>query len=820
MVAARRTVADVTQALGSSISISQAVSQITECLSQGKESRREFLKQAFCVLLGRIFGFSSAGSVAWLSYASQPGREADAKELVKLLAPDGMLMHTMFEVDQESQISFIFPEERLSACCQMILGAAGTPQGQMLIRDYLPHLQGKVNVLRGGGTAGLTGQGVQVRLSVFEFYMFWFAYYVLRPSDTNSGRSGSSKLPTSRTYASSTSQRSPLPYLSHAADLIHVGPIQNLIPHRDARSSKPYQELLARYLLAFLPLSTAPGGGSASGPAPGASMFPSPVSPSTMARSPDGWPTAGGGFNVSRGISRAETVLHLFLDFWVSGDMVEELWDVQASLSARAGLMLSPGGGPRPSKMGGGSPGGGGGMATPAMSSQGNAQLYSTVGGVSPLGHGAGYSNYNPATPFGVPGMPPPGASPLLMYQLPSGEQIESLALLVRHLGSSAELARLGQSASQGMGGGPPLDPKAWPRIQHLKGVPQLPWMSSRLQLPLFRFLHRGLSFWPVETSPHFGSLMRLLLTYLQPWATRPLVDPTQPSSSSSRRTPPSGAKPGRGWAEGLTSGLGELTHIASSFGSSPFRSGGGLFQSGGGDEAARGPGTPASGSTPGGGGGGGGGGASRGPFGPAWFPYVLANFSFYSVLVGLLLQLLSKLMFCDTSLALGYLCELLRVFRTSPGLLELLREMEAACAALSRAVMATSDPRQHTRGVAPLERQVAEVASIIQNQVKMWTPSYDRQGGARGPGRPSLSHHQYASPTSSPPHTSPTSRLQDMTTALIRPGMLSQAARAPWCLNFSPTAPRAVSPTWSTCCCCKRAMTWRSRGRARAPRP
>ncbi|KAK1303936.1 hypothetical protein QJS10_CPB11g00316 [Acorus calamus] len=158
--------------------ISSAASSVDSFLrNHSPDQTRPFFSSAFPALLCRLFGFddsspSTASSKAPPSSSSWIDASASspdvARKLFDLLSPHGTLLTSIASVDRHSLVRYAFPVERLPEWAR---SAAASDRLVQALPDLCPPLfSGRVK-------ADPIGGSWQVQLNVFEYYLFWFAYY-------------------------------------------------------------------------------------------------------------------------------------------------------------------------------------------------------------------------------------------------------------------------------------------------------------------------------------------------------------------------------------------------------------------------------------------------------------------------------------------------------------------------------------------------------------------------------------------------------------------------------------------------------------------
>uniref|UniRef100_A0A8I6Y531 Sphingomyelin phosphodiesterase n=2 Tax=Hordeum vulgare subsp. vulgare TaxID=112509 RepID=A0A8I6Y531_HORVV len=136
---------------------------------------RAFFADAFPAVLYRLF-VSSPSSPSFLDLAAADPDPALAGLLLALLAPSGPLLAAAAAADRRALIRFVFPSERLPYWLRVALADPNAP-GRALAS---PLLAARV--------------GSELHLSVFEYFLFWFAYYPV--SSANPAASISASAPT------------------------------------------------------------------------------------------------------------------------------------------------------------------------------------------------------------------------------------------------------------------------------------------------------------------------------------------------------------------------------------------------------------------------------------------------------------------------------------------------------------------------------------------------------------------------------------------------------------------------------------------------
>ncbi|KAF4404154.1 hypothetical protein G4B88_014610 [Cannabis sativa] len=181
------------QDLAATILASSAPSQISVACaaidsflhSQSPDHSRHFFSFVFPTLVCKLFGFDDNVSSSSLSLPSQSpplpssangwidtvlaSNDTDlANRVFSLLAPGGVLLSSISAVDRLSLVKYVFPNERLPEWARFMLSS---DKDCRILADLCSIFKGKVK------EDSVKGSVFQVQLNVFEYYMFWFAYY-------------------------------------------------------------------------------------------------------------------------------------------------------------------------------------------------------------------------------------------------------------------------------------------------------------------------------------------------------------------------------------------------------------------------------------------------------------------------------------------------------------------------------------------------------------------------------------------------------------------------------------------------------------------
>ncbi|XP_024525377.1 uncharacterized protein LOC112344584 [Selaginella moellendorffii] len=196
---------------------------------------RSFFCVCFPLLLRRLFGFKDfqAGAVTssegWLSVVSQPGCESAATVVIALLAPGSSLFKSLLASDSESVVRYVFPFERLPEWVRRLLAVEGGG----------PVLEHVSILFRKRLKEDITGS-IQIELDIFQYYIFWFAYYAVCKESPAAKTSKTGLSRSSQLRSQIESWASSIPGLHHSHQGSLVSPLH------------PYLQLLQLYLSHFV----------------------------------------------------------------------------------------------------------------------------------------------------------------------------------------------------------------------------------------------------------------------------------------------------------------------------------------------------------------------------------------------------------------------------------------------------------------------------------------------------------------------------------------------------------------------------------------
>ncbi|XVF13420.1 hypothetical protein REPUB_Repub08aG0206200 [Reevesia pubescens] len=169
--------------------------------SHTPDQSRHFFSITFPTLICKLFGFDDATSLpppppppppkpqlphsnGWIELASQSNDPDLSAKIFSLLSPNGTLMNSISAVDRHSLVKYVFPVERLPEWVRFMLA---NEKDCRVLSDLCPLFKGKVK------EDLIKGSLCQIQLNVFEYYMFWFAYYPVCKGNSENLESNSVK---------------------------------------------------------------------------------------------------------------------------------------------------------------------------------------------------------------------------------------------------------------------------------------------------------------------------------------------------------------------------------------------------------------------------------------------------------------------------------------------------------------------------------------------------------------------------------------------------------------------------------------------------
>ncbi|KAL2243071.1 uncharacterized protein LOC105157959 [Sesamum indicum] len=140
---------------------------------------RWFFSITFPTLICRVFGFDDSSppssapakrqpSNGWIDVAVSENDSELAGKIFSLLSPNGVLLSSISGIDRLSLVKYVFPTERLPEWVRYMLQ---NERDCRVLSDLCPLFKNKIK------EDSIKGSSYQVQLNVFEYYMFWFAYY-------------------------------------------------------------------------------------------------------------------------------------------------------------------------------------------------------------------------------------------------------------------------------------------------------------------------------------------------------------------------------------------------------------------------------------------------------------------------------------------------------------------------------------------------------------------------------------------------------------------------------------------------------------------
>lgn len=139
---------------------------------------RPFFSLVFPSLLRRLFGFDS---ISWLEIATSD--RALSSQLFAFLSPGGPLFSSISSVDQDALLKYIFPLERLPEWMRYVLQSSISSE---VLASVSPIFSSRI---KEDELLNLK----QVQLNIFEYYIFWFAYYPVSRGIADVSNSGSGR---------------------------------------------------------------------------------------------------------------------------------------------------------------------------------------------------------------------------------------------------------------------------------------------------------------------------------------------------------------------------------------------------------------------------------------------------------------------------------------------------------------------------------------------------------------------------------------------------------------------------------------------------
>ncbi|XP_031502832.1 uncharacterized protein LOC116265955 isoform X2 [Nymphaea colorata] len=156
--------------------VSAAIASVRSfLLSHPADRSRPFFSLAFPALICKLFGFDVSPSqkqalpLGWIDRFQD---DEVSGNLYELLSPSGLLFSSIFSADRRSLVKFVFPIERLPEWVKVVLA---DDRYRPLLTELCPLFGSRIKQDSG-----------QIQLNVFEYFMFWFAYYPVCKGRTES----------------------------------------------------------------------------------------------------------------------------------------------------------------------------------------------------------------------------------------------------------------------------------------------------------------------------------------------------------------------------------------------------------------------------------------------------------------------------------------------------------------------------------------------------------------------------------------------------------------------------------------------------------
>ncbi|CAN1333663.1 hypothetical protein LINPERPRIM_LOCUS36114 [Linum perenne] len=239
--------------------ISAACSSVESFLrSHTPDQSRHFFSVAFPTLICKLYGFDDAsggGGGGWIDVVLGSNDSELASRVFDLLSPGGVLFQSISAVDRQSLVKYVFPVERLPDWARIVVSSDKDCQA---LNTVCPVFQGKVKEGLSKGTSS-SSCCYQIQLNVFEYFVYWFAYYPI--CKANSENSGSMTVVTAKSKKVSKLENwtSSISRMSHAkrgneqkleCDLyvrLLYAYLRAFVPVRDLDVHQPYRSSLLHY---------------------------------------------------------------------------------------------------------------------------------------------------------------------------------------------------------------------------------------------------------------------------------------------------------------------------------------------------------------------------------------------------------------------------------------------------------------------------------------------------------------------------------------------------------------------------------------------
>lgn len=215
---------------------------VESVLRRNRENLREFFSACFQPVLWRAFSFDGYASEGWFNAAFH-GDEKRVREFLSFFSPESSFMRAMRAADADRLVQFAFPLERLPERTQRMLQ---TESGAAALNRAPPY----------AGCVKRDSAGkYQVHLGLYDYFIFWLAYFSMRP-----GGGGRGSMTYGRSTAPSSSPfKSDRGYGASSSGTFLSGqwPTTPLMSRSSSAQVHPYHELLLAHLSYFLPREAA-----------------------------------------------------------------------------------------------------------------------------------------------------------------------------------------------------------------------------------------------------------------------------------------------------------------------------------------------------------------------------------------------------------------------------------------------------------------------------------------------------------------------------------------------------------------------------------
>ncbi|MBA0835075.1 hypothetical protein Goarm_007381 [Gossypium armourianum] len=230
--------------------------------SHSPDQSRHFFSITFPILICKLFGFDDASSLpppppsqkppsnGWVELASQSSLPDLSSKIFSLLSPNGTLMNSISAVDRHSLVKYVFPVERLPEWVRFMLS---NEKYFRVISDLCPFFKGKVK------EDAVQGSLCQIQLNVFEYYLFWFAYYPVCKGNSENLDSNSVKRSSKfrlenwtrsiRGFSGSSKREMEQKFEGNLYIQLLYGYLRAFVPIFDLGAHQPYRSSILNYSL-------------------------------------------------------------------------------------------------------------------------------------------------------------------------------------------------------------------------------------------------------------------------------------------------------------------------------------------------------------------------------------------------------------------------------------------------------------------------------------------------------------------------------------------------------------------------------------------